>query len=235
MKSFDDAESRIRAAYQRRRTDPAARQRESWFDRGNLFLQQERERKILELVEREMAADLSQAKILEVGCGSGYFLREFIKWGAQPENVTGIDLLEESVAYARTRCPPTVRVETGSAAQLRFPGGHFDVVLQSTVFTSILDSGLRRQVAAEMLRVLRPGGLVLWYDFTVDNPFNPDVAAVKAREVRQLFPNCRIDLHRVTLAPPLLRKLAPLSWTACYLLSKVPFLCTHLLGAIRKQ
>jgi len=182
-----------------------------------------------------MGSDLSQAKILEVGCGTGYFLREFIKWGARPENITGIDLLEESVAYARTRCPPTVRLETGSAAELPFPGGHFDIVLQSTVFTSILDSGLRRQVAGEMLRVLRPGGLILWYDFTVDNPFNPDVAAVKAREIRQLFPKCRIDLRRATLAPPLLRKLAPLSWTACYLLSKIPFLCSHLLGAIRKE
>jgi hypothetical protein len=57
---------------------------------------------------------------------------------------------------------------------------------------------------------------------------------VKTREIRELFPHCRIQLQRITLAPPLLRSLAPLSWMACYLLSKIPFLCTNVLGTIRK-
>jgi len=114
MKSFEDAESGIRAAYDRRKADPAAEHRSSWFDKENLFLQQEREQKILELLAREKALDLSQLKILEVGCGTGYFLREFIKWGARPENVAGVDLRDDDVAYARARCPPSVRVQTGA-------------------------------------------------------------------------------------------------------------------------
>ncbi len=233
--SFEDVESRIRAAYDRRRNNPAAARREGWFDKGSVFLQQEREREVLDLLRREIGEDLSQVKILDLGCGTGYFLREFIKWGARPENITGVDLLEESVAEARARCPSTVHVGCGSGAALGFTPGYFDIVLQSTVFTSILDSALRGRVAAEMLRVVRPGGLLIWYDFMVNNPSNPDVAAVKAKEIRELFSHCRIDLRRVTLAPPLLRKLAPLSWMACYLLSKLPFLCTHYLGAIRKR
>ena len=89
-------------------------------------------------------------------------------------------------------------------------------------------------MAAEMLRVVKPTGLILWYDYHVNNPWNSDVQGVKRREIYDLFPNCRIDLERITLLPPLARVLAPYSYLACYLMEKFPLLCTHYLGAIRK-
>jgi hypothetical protein len=58
---------------------------------------------------------------------------------------------------------------------------------------------------------------------------------VKKGEIYQLFPGCHIQLQRITLAPPLVRALAPHSWLACYLLGKIPWLCTHYLGVIRKR
>jgi hypothetical protein len=58
---------------------------------------------------------------------------------------------------------------------------------------------------------------------------------VKKREVQRLFPGCRIELRRITLAPPLVRLLAPYSWLACYVLGQIPWLCTHYLSAIRKR
>jgi ubiquinone/menaquinone biosynthesis C-methylase UbiE len=122
----------------------------------------------------------------------------------------------------------------GSAAQLAFTDNSFDLVLQSTVFTSIQDSGLKRQVAAEMLRLVRPDGLIFWYDFRVDNPRNPDVTGVRKKEVLELFSECRVDLYPITVAPPLLRHLARWSWLGCYLLGKVPWFCTHYLGVIRR-
>ncbi len=195
MTDFEDAEARIKAAYARRKNDPSVGKRSSWFTKGNLFVQQERERKMLDLLARENASDLRHAKILEVGCGTGDLLREFTKWGARPENITGIDLFADDVAEAKGLCAPALRVEIGSGAALPFPDGHFDIVLQSTVFTSVLDAGL----------------------------------------IRKLFPQCKIDLHRITMAPPLLRALAPVSWMACYMLSKIPFLCSHYLGSIRKR
>jgi hypothetical protein len=115
------------------------------------------------------------------------------------------------------------------------PSDRFDLVVQSTVFTSILDATTRRQVASEMLRIVKDDGLILWYDFHVNNPRNPDVRAVKKREIQGLFPDCRIQLRRITLAPPLLRLLAPHSWLACHLLGRIPWLCTHYLGVIRKR
>ncbi|MDI6792500.1 MAG: hypothetical protein QME81_06490 [bacterium] len=47
---------------------------------------------------------------------------------------------------------------------------------------------MRQRIASEMLRVLKPDG-ILWYDFHMDNPKNTDVKGVKKKEVKQLFPN----------------------------------------------
>ena len=73
--------------------------------------------------------------------------------------------------------------------------GDYDLVMQSTMFASILDKQMKVQIAREMLRVLRLKGYILWCDFRVDNPSNPDVRGIRAKEVRDLFPTCR-------MAPP---------------------------------
>lgn len=224
-------EARIRSAYARRQEHA----RYSWFSPGHLFIAQERERRCLALLKRHGFADLPTKHILEVGCGTGGWLREFIKWGARPEHITGIDLLADRVAEAQHLCPAAVQIHCGSATQLPFPDATFDLVLQSTVFTSVLDPSVKHQIASEMLRVLKGDGLIVWYDFHVNNPRNPDVRGVKKEEIRRLFPACQIHLSRITLAPPLVRLLAPYSWLACYCLSKIPWLCTHYLGVIRKR
>ena len=225
-------EARIRAAYAKRQTDDA---RYSYFSMGHLFILQEREQRLLTLLKHNKLAPLHTTQILEVGCGTGHWLREFIKWGAQPENITGIDLLVDRVAEARYLCPEPVRIVYGNAAELPFPDATFDLVVQSTVFTSVLDAMMKQQMASEMLRVMKDDGFILWYDYHVNNPRNPDVRGVKRREISQLFPGCRIQLQRITLAPPLVRLLAPYSWLACYVLGKMPWLCTHYLGLISKE
>jgi ubiquinone/menaquinone biosynthesis C-methylase UbiE len=186
------------------------------------------------LCEHGFAA-LETKEIIEVGCGTGYWLREFIKWGADPTRISGVDLLPDRVAKARELCPEGVTVQLGNAAKLAFPDNTFDIVLQSTVFTSVLDYDMKRQMAAEMIRVVKGSGLILWYDYHVDNPWNPDVRGVKKQEIYQLFPGYRVELRRITLAPPLVRLLAPYSWLVCHLLAKIPWLCTHYLGAIQRQ
>jgi SAM-dependent methyltransferase len=223
-------EARIQAAFARRRDGAPY----SWFNAGHLFLIQGRERLLVTRLKQYGFASLDTKSVLEIGCGTGYWLREFVKWGARPEHIVGIDLLSDRVAEAKRLCPETVEIRCGSAAALPFPDGIFDLVLQSTVFTSILDFKMKRQIAFEMLRVLKEDGLILWYDYHVNNPWNTDVRGVKRKEIYQLFPGCHIQLRRITLAPPLARLLAPYSWLACYVLEQIPLLCTHYLGVIRK-
>jgi SAM-dependent methyltransferase len=197
-------------------------------------MMQQLERRMLALLHDQGLAPLKERKILEIGCGNGHWLRELIKWGARPGNLAGVELLPERVAEARALCAPGVNIRQLNAARLDIAAESFDVVFQATVFTSILDARLKTAVAGEMMRVVNRGGLILWYDFRFDNPRNPDVRGVKKEEIRRLFPGCQVTLHRITLAPPLARLLAPVSWTGCQVLEKIPWLCTHYLGAIRR-
>lgn len=224
-------EDRIRAAYKKR----ASNTRYSWFSPGHLYMVQERERHTLKLLAKYGFTSIETITILEVGCGTGYWLREFIKWGARPENMIGVDLLGERIDEARWLCPASVRLYCQSATMLKFDDVSFDCVLQSTVFTSILEAKMKQKIASEMLRVVKPEGFILWYDYYMNNPNNSDVRGVKKAEIYKLFPDCHIQLRRITLAPPITRFLAPYSWLACALLAHIPFLCTHYLGIIRKR
>lgn len=79
-----------------------------------------------------------------------------------------------------------------------------------------------------------PGGGVLWYDFTFNNPKNPDVRGVPVSRIKALFPTARIRLAKVTLAPPIARRVVPLSTHLYGLLNSLPFLRTHVLCYLEK-
>jgi SAM-dependent methyltransferase len=123
-----------------------------------------------------------------------------------------------------------VRVANGAA--LPFEDDCFDLALAFTMFSSIPDGSLRSEVAAEMVRVLRPGGAVLWYDFWT-NPVNDDVTALGLPEIERLFGRAPVDARRVTLAPPISRRLARFSVLACELVAAIPVLRSHWLALVR--
>lgn len=176
---------------------------------------------------------LENKMILDVGCGSGGWLRDFMHWGASPQHLFGVELLSERVRDAK-RLNPNFNLIQANGEGLPFGDRRFDIVVQSTMFTSILDTGTRERVAREMVRVLKNDGVILWYDFRYNNPGNPDVRGVGRQLIGSLFPGCRIDLRSVTLVPPLARAIAPFSWLLCQLLEQLPILRTHYLGVIRK-
>lgn len=232
MRSMQDEEARIRAAYARR---GVARKEYSWFDAGHLFMVQQLERRVLAALARHGMVPLRSKHILEVGCGNGHWLREFIKWGATPENLAGIDLLPERIEQACRLSSPGITFVQRNGTELGFPDESFEIVLQATMFTSILDQAVKKKIAAEMLRILNPDGVILWYDFRVNNPWNPDVRGIEKAEIVNLFPQCRITLERITLMPPLLRLLAQYTWLGSYVLSAIPWACTHYFGTIRRM
>lgn len=226
-------EDRVREAYARRCTQQRDHEA-SWSNPYYVYARQQRERQLLVLLSR-LAVPLSTVRILEVGCGTGAWLRDFVRWGVPPQNLWGVDLLPEAVAEAAERLPAGVHVECHSVTQLPFADGAFDIVLQSMLFTSLLEHEVRQLAAGEMLRVLAPTGAVLWYDFFMKNPWNRDVRQVGRREIGRLFPDCRVDLRRTLLAPPLARRIAARSRLLYELLAKVPWLCTHYLGVIQRR
>jgi SAM-dependent methyltransferase len=224
-------EERIRLAYDKRHADAVTY---SYFNRGYLFIAQELERELIKFFGRHEMNPLAEKKILEVGCGTGGRLRELIRYGARPGNLNGIDLLPNAIEEAK-RISHNIDFRCGNAEAVPFEGESFDMVTQFVMFTSILEDRMKQNSAKEVLRVLRPGGIILWYDYFISKPTNRDVKGIGKREIIRLFPNCTFDFHKVTLAPFIARAIAPYSFLLCYLLERIPLLRTHYLVGIRKR
>ncbi len=196
---------------------------------------QERQGAMLALFAHAGWNDFADKRVVEVGCGSGGNLLELLRLGFAPELMTGIELLSERFAQARHVLPAALRLIEGDAVVAPIEAGSQQLVLQSTVFTSLLDAGTRSALAAAMWRWLAPGGAVLWYDFTVNNPRNPDVRGVPSSELSALFPQARITARRVTLAPPLARAVCRVHPRLYPLFNALPLLRTHVLAWIAKD
>jgi SAM-dependent methyltransferase len=221
----------VRDRYARRAT---ADERYRLTNPAALMAMQERQRAMLALFARRGFSDLAQLRLLEVGSGGGGNLLELLQLGFLPEHLAGIELLPERHAAARARLPEAVQLVCGDASAEPVAAASRDIVLASTVFSSLLDDAFQQRLAAAMWRWLKPGGGVLWYDFTVDNPRNPDVRGVPLARIRALFPKARIEHRRVTLAPPIARWVCRIH-PAAYGLLNIPVLRTHLLGWLGKD
>lgn len=81
---------------------------------------------------------------------------------------------------------------------------------------------------------MKPNGVVLWYDFTFNNPNNPDVRGVPVKRIKELFPSGKIKIQKVTLAPPIARRMVAVSPRLYGLFNLFPFLRTHILCYIQK-
>ncbi len=222
---------RLRAEYADRSARLAHSDRYSLFNTRHLFMVQQRQRQILRLLKREGLMPLDQTRILEVGCGRGEKLLEALSFGAAPDRLYGMDLLPDRLRVAHTLLPH-LALACADGQHLPYASGSFDLVMQYTVLSSVLDDTIRQHIAGEMRRVLRSGGLILWYDFWL-NPTNPQTRGIRKDEVRRLFPGCHCRFHRITLAPPVARRMAPASWLLAATLEKFRLLNTHYLAAIR--
>ena len=196
---------------------------------------QERHRALVGLLRLAKLEPVARKRVLEIGCGSGSNLLELIALGFSPRNLIGNELLLDRVSMARERLPAAVELLSGDASRLDLAPSSFDIVYQSTVFTSLLDPEFQERLAARMWDWARPGGRVLWYDFTFDNPSNPDVRGVALPRIRELFPDGRIVARRVTLAPPINRRVSRIHPSLYTVFNLLPFLRTHLLCWIGKR
>ena len=165
---------------------------------------------------------------LEVGCGAAAPLRWLLEGGAGP--AVGVDVQVERLDEAAGTGAPLALV-AADGRRLPFRTGAFSTAVCSVLFSSVLDDDVAAALAAEVTRVVGPGGVVLWFDLVLPNPGNPDVRPVGRRALRRLFPGARQDLQRCVLVPPVARRLAhrPL---ASSLLAGLPPLRSHLAGAL---
>jgi ubiquinone/menaquinone biosynthesis C-methylase UbiE len=174
-------------------------------------------------------------RLLDLGCGTTVPLQEFVAARPHPDQpvaVLGMDHdagLLTSIPAGETR-PPVV---VGEAIELPLPDHSIDMACAFTLFSSIPTAAGRRATAAEIVRVLVPGGLVAWYDLRYPSPRNPNVTALSGRAVEQLFPGCTATRRSVTVLPPLCRLVVPSRPSRYDQLVRVPFLRSHLAMIVR--
>jgi ubiquinone/menaquinone biosynthesis C-methylase UbiE len=231
MTTRDTEVGRIEAVYAKREIA-----RKTRFRPGRDVMLADRDRQLAEAIRNHLAVPLDAAEILDVGCGEGGMLAWLQEAGARAEHLHGIDLLPTRIERARER-HPHFDFLAANAEEIPFGSGRFDLLIVMTVFSSILSQRMAENVAAEMTRVLRPGGLILWYDMRYPNPWNPNIRAMTRLRVASLFPTFEPALHSATLIPQIVSLLGGVSATglsALYpWLTIVPPLRSHYLGILR--
>jgi SAM-dependent methyltransferase len=174
---------------------------------------------------------LADMDVLEIGCGTGSNILNLIVLGADPYRIVANDLIEKRIRTAASRLPNGVRLHQGDASRLPDEFGSFDLIMQFVVFSSILDDDLLEALAQRAWTALRPGGALLSYDFTINNPSNPDVRGISVAKLKALFPGGNFVIRRLTVAPPVARRVSHKLYP---LLAMVPLLKTHCLCLVRK-
>jgi SAM-dependent methyltransferase len=232
MESYTEVE-RLTEVYREYRDRGWGETKWSSTNTGNQAMLRERRYKLKQLLQCSGFLPLDQRHILDVGCGTGEMLAGLQTWGAQLENLFGVDLLPDRIQRAKEKFPQ-ISFQQVNAEALPFADGFFDLVSVYTVFSSILDHHMARNVSHEINRILRGGGGVIWYDFRVNNPFNRHVRAMSRQAVRTLFPGFDLHLVPITLLPPLARRLGRLTDRLYTNLAAVAFLRSHYLGILVK-
>jgi SAM-dependent methyltransferase len=222
---------RLRQVYAGRAVRLAGSDLYSLFNRSNLFAYQQRQRVTLKLLRQLGFSSLDGISILEVGCGGGGVLLEYLGYGAVPNKLFGVDLLPDRLSEAHMKLPH-LPLACADGQRLPYPGRSFDLAFQYTAFSSILDDTVKQHLASELIRVLRPEGWILYYDFWI-NPTNRQTRGIRPAEIRRLFPGCCYSFRKITLAPPLARRIVPLSWGLALFLESLQIFNSHYLAAIR--
>jgi ubiquinone/menaquinone biosynthesis C-methylase UbiE len=205
----------------------------TWHPRNpiSIYYRQAQERSLVSMLN-SLGLALEDLKVLDIGCGSGYFLRFFASLGADPANLFGIDLIPERLMVAQRIGPGAIHYSLCDAQYLPFQDDSFDLSCLFTVFSSIIDHGLRVHIAQDVTRIIKDGGYLLWYDMCYSKSTNTQ--AIKASEIESLFPNLE-PVYRTKIHSSWISRVAKHSFLLCEILDQLPFLRkTHNLFLLKK-
>ena len=169
--------------------------------------------------------------IVDLGAGNGELLEAFgadssVRW-------IGVDIDEEAMAAARIRYPGREFL-AASADALPLASESVDVVVASTLFSSLPSRRFEHEVAMEIDRVTRRGGIVAWFDLRYGNPWNEAVHGISEQRVAELFPGWQTGLRSTGVLPPLARRLGRGTSVLYPILQAIRPLRSHLVGWVQK-
>jgi len=167
------------APHDRPGRDEFATWNEAMVERYDIDRYYERSHRIVRWLERRRLALLravaqprADDQVLEVGCGGGHVLERFADSAR-----TGIDLSPSMIVRSLRRLGPSVNLLRGSAEDLPFADGSFEIVLCTEVLEHTREP---RRVIEELMRVAAPGARVV---VSIPNERNIDRAKRAIRRV----------------------------------------------------
>jgi len=175
--------------------------------------------------------DLEDKAILDFGCGTGMSLRILSELGAKPSNLTGIDLSEKSISIAKDK-NPGINWQKVDGSEIPFPEDTFDIVMQLVVFSSIIDEGLARRLAGEMLRVTKPGGYVFWIDHKASH--SNKLSGYPRSKMLEYFADCDLA-YEMPVQPRYIRRWYGRPWLTRLLYHFTKNNCDSLFLVFRKR
>ena len=122
-----------------------------------------RDQLVFDAISEKFGKQVGNIRALEVGTGYGHELAKLRRVGVAWESLTGIDFLLPRLKRAR-KSYPGIGFFLADAVALPFSDASFDLVLQFTCVMHALTQHVQRAMCAEMIRVLRPGGMIVWWD-----------------------------------------------------------------------
>ncbi|MDR2769699.1 MAG: class I SAM-dependent methyltransferase [Puniceicoccales bacterium] len=188
---------------------------------------------ITQLLYKFFGYDFTEKFYLEVGCGTGTNLLLLLMLGIPADHLAGNDIFAPSLQTARIRLPEAVRLEYNNFLDIKYVPESCDCIFLSTVLSSILDKEFQKQMMQKCYALLKPNGYLLIYDFVFDNPRNPDVKGISLPFLRQTEKWRQSAFKRVTLAPPIARRLSKFP-LLINILTCMKFLNTHIIGFLQK-
>ncbi len=221
----------IKARYQKRKETGVA-DYQSQFLPFVHFSRAEREYVGTKWVRDIFGSQIQDKQVLEIGAGMGDNVHFLMRAGFDWQNIYLNELLEDRIESLKNWFSEN-RIFAGDIQECDFPVP-FDLIFQSTVFSSILDRSVQVQIVKKLTAHLKPGGYFLWYDFCFDNPKNKDVKGISKTEVQELLQDSfeLVNSKKVTLAPPLGRRVGrAYGFFNCLL----PFLRTHQIMLFKKK
>jgi SAM-dependent methyltransferase len=192
-------------------------------------LVEERDAAIMRLVQRSLP--WGGGTVVDLGAGSSrlagvaHDLALDCRW-------IGVDIDPDAIARSADEYPWAEFV-LGSADRLPTSADSIDVALASVLFSSLPSRQFEAAVAAELKRVLRPGGWLVWYDLRYGNPWNSSVHGIDRRRLATLFPSWAVELRSSTVLPPLARRLGLTTPILYPILEAIPPLRSHLIGRLQ--
>jgi ubiquinone/menaquinone biosynthesis C-methylase UbiE len=156
----------------------------------DVLLTQRLKKKVEEVGAGESAR---RPTVLDVGCGTGIYLRRFLELGLEP---SGVEPAPRMLDAAR-RANPGLRVEQGVATLLPFENASFDAATSIEVLRYLDPVDIERSIS-EMLRVLRRGG---FFFVTLVNRFALDGFWILQR-LRQMRKGVEYDRKTLTASSP---------------------------------